>query len=304
MLNPSLEQRFSTALRTRLYAAIVSARWSFLVGRRSTDLVHATTAEIDRISTGGVPVVDAAVGVGGHRGVHRHRASAVVLVDDPGGAGRRGPALDVPGAHAASRPIAAPITRTSAATCFTWHRSPLRDSRLPRASAPRRATSRSSPGLRGTGRTAISTCCERLPRPRCAWTCRAPSSSAFFVFVAVEGLELRGAGLLVMLFVFARIMPRAMALQESAQMFVTGLPAFSSVMHLIDQCEAEAEDLGSSDSTRIGVTPGRALRVGVVSLHRLTDRSCSTTCRSRFRRAEPRPSSAPRALASRRWRTC
>ena len=73
------------------------------------------------------------------------------------------------------------------------------------------------------------------------------------LFVAVEGLGLRGAGLLVMLFVFARIMPRAMALQESAQMFVTGLPAFSSVMHLIDQCEAEAEDLGSSDSTRIGV---------------------------------------------------
>ena len=83
------------------------------------------------------------------------------------------------------------------------------------------------------------------------------------LLVAVEGLGLRGAGLLVLLFVFARIMPRAMALQESAQMFVTGLPAFSSVMQLVDDCEAEAEVVGAGGSSRIGV--GQSVRFESVS---------------------------------------
>ena len=51
LLNPSLEQRFASRLSGRLYGAIVSARWAFLVERRQTDLVHAVTTDVDRIGT-------------------------------------------------------------------------------------------------------------------------------------------------------------------------------------------------------------------------------------------------------------
>src|SRR5260221_10688718 len=41
LLSPTLAHRFATTLRRRLYAAIVSARWSYIAERRTTDLTHA-----------------------------------------------------------------------------------------------------------------------------------------------------------------------------------------------------------------------------------------------------------------------
>ena len=179
MLNPSLEQQFSTALRTRLYAAIVSARWSFLVGRRSTDLVHATTAEIDRISTAAyqlltllsglaVTAVYAAIAL-------RLSFWLTILVALAGAA----PALDVPGrtprsadsgaaiAERQPRPVSHGVGVHCGAQGCQERRRRERDIAI-------------FAGLARTRQTAISPCCDRLPRPRCDWTCRARSSSAFF----------------------------------------------------------------------------------------------------------------------------
>lgn len=50
-LNPVLGQTVALHLQQRLYAAVVSARWSFLVERRSTDLVHAITFDAERVSS-------------------------------------------------------------------------------------------------------------------------------------------------------------------------------------------------------------------------------------------------------------
>ena len=51
LLTPTLEQQFVLALRERLYAAIVSARWSFLVQRRMTDMQHALISDMERVSS-------------------------------------------------------------------------------------------------------------------------------------------------------------------------------------------------------------------------------------------------------------
>ena len=252
MLNPSLEQRFSTALRTRLYAAIVSARWSFLVGRRSTDLVHATTAEIDRISTAAYQLLTLLSGLAVtavYAAIALRLSFWLTILVALAGAGLlwtfrgRTRRAAVSGAeylnvsrdlfHMASESIAGLKVAKSVG-----------------------AETRDIAIFAGLARDRADGYLDLL-RSFAQAKMRLDLSSAVLIcvllFLAVEGLGLRGAGLLVMLFVFARIMPRAMALQESAQMFVTGLPAFSSVMHLIDQCEAEAEDLGSSDTTRVGV---------------------------------------------------
>lgn len=252
LLNPSLEQRFSTALRTRLYSAIVSARWSFLVGRRSTDLVHATTAEIDRISTAAYQLLTLLSGL------------AVT-------------AVYVAIALRLSFWLTILVALAGAGLLWTFRGRTRRsaDSGAEYSSVSRglfHMTSESIAGLKvaksvGAEARDIAIFARHardrangyldLLRSFAQAKMRLDLSSAVLIcvllLVAVEGLELRGAGLLVLLFVFARIMPRAMALQESAQMFVTGLPAFASVMHLIDRCEAEAEDVGSIGSTRIGV---------------------------------------------------
>ena len=50
LIAPRLEQRFITSLRQRLYAALIGARWSFLAQQKSSDLVHAVTVDIERVS--------------------------------------------------------------------------------------------------------------------------------------------------------------------------------------------------------------------------------------------------------------
>src|SRR5215208_2153182 len=50
LLTPALEQQFVLALKARLYAGIVSARWSFLVQRRMTDMAHALLSDMERVS--------------------------------------------------------------------------------------------------------------------------------------------------------------------------------------------------------------------------------------------------------------
>src|SRR6185503_10803876 len=56
-LQPALELRFGIALRDRLQRAIGRSDWSFVVSRRSTDLVHALTREIDRASASAYQVL-------------------------------------------------------------------------------------------------------------------------------------------------------------------------------------------------------------------------------------------------------
>ena len=63
--------------------------------------------------------------------------------------------------------------------------------------------------------------------------------------VAVWWLNLRGAGLLVLIFVFARVMPRVVALQNAAQIIIGGLPSFDAVQRLIDTAEAHREPVAA-----------------------------------------------------------
>ena len=74
------------------------------------------------------------------------------------------------------------------------------------------------------------------------------------LLVAVLQFDVRGPGLLLILFVFARVMPRMLSLQGSAQLFRAGLPAFGNVMRLIGDCEAAAERLVRDGLARLDMT--------------------------------------------------
>jgi ATP-binding cassette subfamily C protein len=71
------------------------------------------------------------------------------------------------------------------------------------------------------------------------------------LLVAVEWLGLRGAGLLMLIFVFGRVMPRIMSLHESVQTLLASIPAFSVVMRVIDGCEAHAERTAEDAGARM-----------------------------------------------------
>jgi ATP-binding cassette subfamily C protein len=74
---------------------------------------------------------------------------------------------------------------------------------------------------------------------------------AALLFVAVTWVGVRGSSLLVLIFVFVRVVPRVMALQQTAQLMMSGLPAFDSISGLITDCETHAERVERGASNRL-----------------------------------------------------
>jgi ATP-binding cassette subfamily C protein len=61
------------------------------------------------------------------------------------------------------------------------------------------------------------------------------------LYISIEVLSIPVAGVLLLLFLFARVIPKFSAIQQSFQSFVSLLPSFSRVMELQRQCEEAAE---------------------------------------------------------------
>ena len=65
------------------------------------------------------------------------------------------------------------------------------------------------------------------------------------VYVSLTVFNVSTAGLLLLLFVFARLVPMAQHLQSTYQSFVAAVPAYDSVVDLLHRCEAAAESAAS-----------------------------------------------------------
>jgi ATP-binding cassette, subfamily C, bacterial len=64
---------------------------------------------------------------------------------------------------------------------------------------------------------------------------------AVMLYVTVEVVALAVAEVLLLIYLFGRVVPRLSSLQQSHQYFVNALPAFRDVMRAIAECEAEGE---------------------------------------------------------------
>ena len=61
------------------------------------------------------------------------------------------------------------------------------------------------------------------------------------LFVSVQVLSIPTAGLLLLLFLFARVMPKFSSIQQSFQSFINMLPSFTRVMEMQRRCEEASE---------------------------------------------------------------
>ena len=64
---------------------------------------------------------------------------------------------------------------------------------------------------------------------------------ALVIFVGARGMAIPGADLLVLLLVFARLLPRLTALHGGVQNLVALLPSYGAAARLLDQCAAASE---------------------------------------------------------------
>ena len=250
VLTPAIEQQFVLALRERLYASIVSARWAFLVQRRMSDMVHALLSDMERVSASAYQLLTLVAGSTVamiYIGVAARLSPGLTLVVCAGGLvtlwlvreRSRRTAERSESVSQANRRVYAMATESLAGL---------------KVAKSVGAEGRDIDVYRDLTHASSSSYLELL-RSFADAKRRLDLASAVGVtvllLVAVLRFDVRGAGLLLIVFVFARVMPRMLSLQGSAQLFLAGLPAFTNVMSLIAECEAHAERLARHGVARL-----------------------------------------------------
>lgn len=87
---------------------------------------------------------------------------------------------------------------------------------------------------------------------------------SLILFISIQILSIPTAGVLLLLFLFTRVVPKFSSIQQDLQSFMNMLPSFSRIMELKKQCEEAAE----SDTQRDGKIEMRHdIRFEKVSFH-------------------------------------
>lgn len=235
----ALQAGFASGLRRRLYGAISRADWLFFSRSRSSDFVHALTSDIDRASTA-VPnllllttnCVVALVYLG-----LAVRLSAILTAMVLG----CGLALQlaVRGRARASRGAGAAM---SSATQDLYaaaieHMGAMKTARM--LNAEERHTS-----LFSERAARVADMQNRSIRGPTDTTLILEIGSVVLLslalYVGVKVLILPTAGILLLLFLFARLVPRLSGIQHLIQFIATVLPSFTNVMTLLTRCDEAA----------------------------------------------------------------
>ncbi len=258
-----IEQRVVHDLRVALYAAMLGARWSFFTRRRGSDLTHAITRDADRAgaavsyllraaSQGVAAVVYLGVAV-----AISPLASAVALI---GGA-----LLTVllrgtfRSAHETGEEMSEASTDTLAVV--TQHVEAIK---LVKSFGAERPTLAAFEALAARSAQANVGATRAHAGAHVATAAGAATLLAVALYVALDWLLVPAAATLVLAFLFWRLLPRLMDVQQSLRDAVHELPGYEIARRLRDACAAERE----ADAPRHGAPgPRMALRHAIQLEH-------------------------------------
>jgi ATP-binding cassette subfamily C protein len=235
-----LEHRFVATLRKRLYAAITRANWLYLSTTRAPELAHVLTQELERVGTGTYQVLTLF-------------SNAMVASVYLALALRLSPTMTlIVCACGAAVLLALRRKVTSARTegeMVSRARSRLFATAVEHVSALRTAKSYGAEQQHIDSFAAaaddVAHAHVRAIRmhagSRTQFEIGAVVALALMLYVGLVALGLSPAGVLLLLYVFARTMPRLSALQQAAENVAHYLGSFRSVLQLQTTVESEAE---------------------------------------------------------------
>ncbi len=248
VLNALVQREIVTTLHGRVYRAIAGSRWVYFVRTRSSDYTQILTSEIDRVGNAAFYLIDLFV-------------TAVVSAVYLGFAFRVSPTLT------------AIVLACGASLAFTLHGriDGARRSGEASSAASKRFYAAASEHLASL-KIAKSYAAEPQHARTFAWLSRdlndimlafaraherfrqqlgfaAAAVLAAIVYVAYTVLRVPTEQLLLLLFLFARLVPRLTGIYERAQVLATELPAFDVVAQTEQRCLAEAEPAGDAART-------------------------------------------------------
>lgn len=243
----ALDQRFVHALRSHLYEVTSAVPWVSFVHRRSSDFVHALTTELDRLSvaTSSLLLMMADVVLGGV-----YLALAL--------------AISVPltllaaviglGLVAVLRGWNARIRAQGERASDLWRDMHAITVEQLRGMKTVRVHGREGQAVDRFSRLSAEVAGTWVETVRSHGTVSALFTVgsavllALIVWIAVTWLFLSTATILLLLFLYARLVPRFSAIQSAWHGLVNALPALDTVMELIEWCEARTAPIEENES--------------------------------------------------------
>jgi ATP-binding cassette subfamily C protein len=244
ILNLDIEYRFVALLRSRLYDAIANARWLFLARTRGTDVSHALTTEVDRAgmatyqllwaaSTVFVMVAQVALAL-------RISTPVTLLVFAAGGLLA---SLLAPRFRRARQAGEAITIATSEVHALAVEH--LAGMKTVKSQAAERASAAEFTRLADTVAGRALDAVRLQADVRALFEGGAVVILAVLLVASVQVFSVPPASLFVLLFLFARLMPRVSSVQQGLHQYATALPALAHIEALQARAEAERESGGS-----------------------------------------------------------
>lgn len=236
--------QYEMRLSCRFYEAIVRAEWRFLSGVRSSDLTHALTAEMTRVSAAvyqSMAALASLILAVVYAVIAFKLSTATTLMVLVAGAlllvlSRKW----LNATHQSGQAVSA--TTTAIYSAATEHLENLKT--IKAYGAQRRDVER----FRSLERSAIEQSL-RGARSQAAAVFWFEAGSlvvlAAIVFVSLRYLGVGSASILLLLAIFTRLMPRMAAGNTQLQAFLADLPAFENVMSRLRECEKHAEPVSA-----------------------------------------------------------
>jgi ATP-binding cassette subfamily C protein len=236
----ALQFEFVAHLRRRLYRAIANTDWLFFSRNRASDFAHALTSELERVGAGTdhlLSLVATSIVTSVYLALAVGLSPVLTILAFACGAGLL---LVLKGKTRLARVIGRRLSTATGGLYATTieHLAGMKTSK--------------SYGAQDRNVDIFSKSTERIAQRYIDATRNQAEARSWFgigsvlilsliVLVSVEVLALPIGGLLLLLFLFVRIMPRFSSIQQSYQNFANMLPAFVNVMDVQARCEAAVE---------------------------------------------------------------
>lgn len=235
-----LEQEFVRRLRMRLYRAATYSDWQVFSRRRGSDVIHAMIDDLHRVSVATIHVLRLAtqflVGT-----VYLVIAASVSLpITAVAAAGGTALLLALRGWSARARETGARVSQQTNAMFAAVHEH-VAAMKTARSYGAEDRSVRIFADLAGSVAHAYVAVIREQAAFSALFGVGAVLMLSVIVYASFALLAVPAAGILLLLFLFARLVPRFSSMQTSYHMFMNVMPAFDRVMDLIEEYEAVAE---------------------------------------------------------------
>ncbi|HUX33192.1 MAG TPA: ABC transporter ATP-binding protein [Gemmatimonadaceae bacterium] len=235
-----VEQDVERDLRTSLYAALLAARWAFFTQQRATDLTHAITRDADRAAVAVSYLLRAA---GQAVAAAVYLAFALVVSPVATAAALAGGAVLALALHSTFRAAHATgeaLTETSTDTLalVTQHVDAIK---LVKSFGAERQTLEAFEALADRSAAVAVDATRAHASAHVATAAGSATLLAVVLWIALSWIRVPVAATLVLAFLFWRLLPRLMDVQQSLRDAVHELPGYEAVQRALTACTAARE---------------------------------------------------------------